>query len=72
MDTGIFTTGQCGHCGKQQRLEYARYGFAVCWECEHTIAASLEDGKKSVLPHLSQVDMPGCGESMNTIRDSSV
>ena len=38
---------ECAHCREQKRLEYARYGYAICWECEHTIAASLQMVKKA-------------------------
>ena len=47
MDTGIIESGPCGHCGKQDRLEFTRYGYAICFGCEHTIAASLQLVKKA-------------------------
>ena len=39
--------GECARCESEKHLEYARYGFAICWECEHKIAASLREVKKA-------------------------
>src|SRR5690606_4035850 len=39
--------GECALCRTSKRLEYARYGFLICLECEHVVVATNNNVKKA-------------------------